>query len=205
MYIETSDSAYKSSLFNAIVAPRPIGWISSLDEMGTPNLAPFSYFNGMSATPPMVMFACKGPADRPEKDTLANVRRTGEFVANLATYDLRDAMNMTSSTVPSGVDEFDLAGLVKLPSRLIKPHRVAASPVSMECRLLRVVDFPPDGPGERKSSVVFGRVLALHIDDASVDAKGRFDMLKARPLARLGGFTYLAVSDVFELPRPATD
>jgi flavin reductase (DIM6/NTAB) family NADH-FMN oxidoreductase RutF len=202
MYIETSDPAYKTSLFNAIVAPRPIGWISTLDETGAPNLAPFSYFNGMSATPPMVMFACNQPADRDEKDTLNNVRRTGEFVANLATYALREEMNGSSATVPHGVDEFELVGLAKGTSQCVKPPRVAASPVAMECRLLRVVDFEPEAAGERRSSVVFGRVLAMHIDDAYLDEAGRFNMLKARPLARLGGFTYLAVGDVFEMGRP---
>jgi flavin reductase (DIM6/NTAB) family NADH-FMN oxidoreductase RutF len=205
MYIETSDPAYKSSLFNAIVAPRPIGWISSLDETGAPNLAPFSYFNGMSATPPMLMFACNQPADRDEKDTLNNVRRTGEFVANLATYVLREQMNGSSATVPHGVDEFELVGLVKGASRLVKPPRVAASPVAMECRLLRVVDFEPEGPGERRSSVVFGRVIAMHIDDAYLDEAGRFDLLKAQPLARLGGYTYAAVKELFEMGRPKAD
>ena len=202
MFIETSHPAYKSSLFNAIVAPRPIGWISTLDEKGAANLAPFSYFNGMSASPPMVMFACNQPADRYEKDTLNNVRRTGEFVANLATWALREEMNGSSATVPHGVDEFELMGLAKGVSRRVKPPRVAASPVAMECRLLRVVDFEPQGPDERRSSVVFGRVLAMHIDDAYVDDAGRFDVLKARPLARLGGFTYLAVEQVFEMGRP---
>jgi flavin reductase (DIM6/NTAB) family NADH-FMN oxidoreductase RutF len=202
MYIETSDPAYKTSLFNAIVAPRPIGWISTLDETGAANLAPFSYFNGMSATPPMVMFACNEPADRDEKDTLRNVRRTGEFVANLATFALREEMNGTSATVPHGVDEFELTGLAKGASRRVKPPRVAASPVSMECRLLRVFDFEPEAPGERRSSVVFGRVLAIHIDDAYLDADGRFDVVKARPMARLGGFAYLAVDEVFQMMRP---
>lgn len=203
MYIATNDPGYRSSLFNAVVAPRPIGWISSLDARGTANLAPFSYFNGMSATPPMVMFACNQPADRAEKDTLANVRATGEFVANLATYALREAMNASSATVPHGTDEFVLAGLDKAPSQLVKPPRVAATPVAMECRVLRIVDFPPEAPGERTSSVVFGRVLALHVDDAYLDADGRFDLLKARPLARLGGFNYTAVEACFPLGRPA--
>jgi flavin reductase (DIM6/NTAB) family NADH-FMN oxidoreductase RutF len=136
-----------------------------------------------------VMFACNQPADRDEKDTLNNVRRTGEFVANLATYALREEMNGSSATVPHGVDEFELVGLAKGTSQCVKPPRVAASPVAMECRLLRVVDFEPEA-------------AAMHIDDAYLDEAGRFNMLKARPLARLGGFTYLAVGDVFEMGRP---
>lgn len=202
MYLETSAPGYKASLFNSIVAPRPIGWISTLDSTGLANLAPFSYFNGMSATPPMVMFACNEPTDRAEKDTLANARRSGEFVANLATFALREAMNTSSATVPQGVDEFELAGLEKAASCLVNPPRVAASPVAMECRVLRIFDFLPELAGERKSSVVFGRVLAMHVDDSYLDAQGRFDVLKAQPLARLGGFNYLAVQDVFEMGRP---
>lgn len=202
MYVETSNPAYKASLFNSIVAPRPIGWISTLDAKGVANLAPFSFFNGMSATPPMVMFACNQPPDRPEKDTLANARASGEFVANLATYALREPMNLSSTTVPHGVDEFELAGLEKAVSTMVKAPRVARSPVAMECRVLRVFDFDPEDPGERRSSVVFGRVLAIHIDDAYLDAQGRFDVLKAQPIARLGGFNYLAVQELFELPRP---
>ncbi len=204
MYVETADPAFKSSLFNSVVAPRPIGWISTLDETGAPNLAPFSYFNGMSATPPMVMFACNQPADRDEKDTLNNARRTGEFVANLATWALRDEMNGSSATVPHGVDEFALVGLEKAASRIVKPPRVAASPVAMECRVLRVFDFEPEAPGERRSSVVFGRVLAMHFADEYLDAAGRFDVLKAQPLARLGGFNYLVVKELFEMGRPGS-
>lgn len=133
------------------------------------------------------------------------MRATGEFVANLATYALREAMNASSATVPHGVDEFVLAGLAKASSRLVKPPRVAATPVAMECRVLRIVDFPPESPGERTSSVVFGRVLALHVDDAYLDTNGRFDTLKAQPLARLGGFNYLAVTASFEMGRPAAE
>lgn len=196
---------YKASLFNSVVAPRPIGWISTVDADGVPNLAPFSYFNGMSATPPMVMFACNAPDDRPEKDTLANARATGEFAANLATWELRHAMNRSSATVPHGVDEFELAGVTRLPSRIIRAPQVAQSPVSMECRVLRIFDFEPEQPGDRRSSVVFGRVLSIRVDDAYLDANGRFDVLRAAPIARLGGFNYLAVRELFELARPGKE
>jgi len=117
---------FKRSLFNAIVAPRPIGWISSLSATGVANLAPFSHFNLVSTAPPVLIFSCNAAGDRPEKDTLANVRATGEFVANLVTWDLREAMNQTSLNVPHGTDEFALAGLEKLASVKVRPPRVGA-------------------------------------------------------------------------------
>lgn len=204
MFVKTADKAYRASLFNSIVAPRPIGWVSTLGQDGVANLAPFSYFNGISASPPMVMFANNAPEDRPEKDTLTNVRHSGEFCVNLATYALRDAMNRTSATVPHGVDEFELAGLAKAPCELLRCPRVLESPAALECRVIRIVDFPPEGPGERASAAVFGRVLAVHVRDDHLDAEGRFDVLKAQPMARLGGFSYLRVTELFQLDRPRT-
>ncbi len=126
---------FKRTLFNAIVAPRPIGWISTINGKGQVNLAPFSHFNLVSTSPPVVIFSCNAPADRHEKDTIANVRETGEFVTNLATWDLREPMNLSSMNAPYGTDEFELAGLEKAPSVMVKPPRVAASPASMECRV----------------------------------------------------------------------
>jgi flavin reductase (DIM6/NTAB) family NADH-FMN oxidoreductase RutF len=205
MFVATDDPRYRASLFNSIVAPRPIGWVSTLGRDGRANLAPFSYFNGISATPPMVMFANNAPEDRPEKDSLSNVRESGEFCVSLATYALREAMNATSATVPRGVDEFELAGLTKAPCRVVRCPRVAESPAALECKVLRIVDFLPQRPGERASGVVFGRVVAVHIADDHLDADGRFDVLKAAPIARLGGFNYLRVAELFTLARPGRD
>ena len=202
MFVSTHDPAYRQSLFNSIVAPRPIGWVSTLGPGGRANLAPFSYFNGISASPPMVMFANNAPEDRPEKDSLANVRDSGEFCVSLATYALRHAMNATSATVPRGIDEFELAGLTKGPCELVRCPRVMESPAALECKVIRIVDFPPQGPGERASGVVFGRVVAVHISDEYLDTQGRFDVLKAQPIARLGGFSYLRAIELFELQRP---
>jgi flavin reductase (DIM6/NTAB) family NADH-FMN oxidoreductase RutF len=204
VFVKTDDKAYRASLFNSIVAPRPIGWVSTLGEDGVANLAPFSYFNGISASPPMVMFANNAPEDRPEKDTLTNVRQSGEFCVNLVTYALRDAMNRTSATVPPGVDEFELAGLAKAPCELLRCPRVLESPVALECRVIRIVDFSPQSPGERASAAVFGRVIAVHVRDDHLDVEGRFDVLKAQPIARLGGFSYLRVTELFQLDRPRT-
>jgi flavin reductase (DIM6/NTAB) family NADH-FMN oxidoreductase RutF len=201
MLYDTSGE-WPNSIFNAIIAPRPIGWVSTVDAAGKVNLAPFSYFNGISATPPMVLFACNAPADRKEKDTLANVRATGEFCVNLATYDLREAMNTTSATVPSGTDEFELAGLVKAANTRIRPPRVAASPAALECVVIRIVDLPPEAPDERHCGVVIGRVLVVHVADDYLTPAGRFDSARARPVARLGGYNYTAVDSLFEMGRP---
>ena len=203
MYLETrGDDRFRASIFNSIVAPRPIGWISSMDAQGRTNLAPFAYFNGISSSPPMVMFACNAPPDRKEKDTLANVRSTGEFVTNFVSWDFREAMNITSATVPAEVDEFELAGLARVASTRVKPPRVAGVPVSMECEVERIVDIAPRHEDERACGVVVGRVLCLHVDDQYFDANGRFDTMRARPLTRLGGFLYATVGECSEILRP---
>lgn len=193
---------FKRSIFNAIVAPRPIGWISSMSREGVANLAPFSQFNLVSTSPPVVMFACNTPADRVDKDTLANVRATGEFVVNLVSWNLREAMNLTSAPLPHGEDEFEAAGLAKAASHRVHPPRVAASPANLECRVIRLVRIEPAFPGETLSTVVFGRVLGLHIQDGYLDADGRFDTLKAQPATRLGGNQYATVGDVIEMAAP---
>lgn len=195
---------FKRTVFNAIVAPRPIGWISSADAQGNTNLAPFSHFNLVSTAPAVLMFSCNTPADRPEKDTIANVRATGEFVVNLVTRDLAERMNATSAPAPRGTDEFALAGIEKAPCVLVRPPRVAASPTALECRLLRFVDIEPERPGETRSTVVFGRVVGVHIAEGFLDANGRFDTAKARPMTRLGGNQYAEAGPIFELPSAFT-
>src|ERR1700748_2797304 len=194
---------FKRTLFNAIVAPRPIGWISTVNGKGQVNLAPFSHFNLVSTAPPVVIFSCNAPADRHEKDTIANVRETGEFVTNLVTWNLREQMNLSSINAPYGTAEFELAGLAKAPSRLVKPPRVAASPASMECRLLRIVDIEPTGPGETTSNVVFGRIVGVHLDERFIDAEGRFDTARTEPLTRLDGNRYATVGPMDILGRPS--
>ena len=190
------------AIFNAIVAPRPIGWISSQSESGHINLAPFSHFNIVSTAPAVILFSCNTPGDHAEKDTLANVRATKEFVYNLATFDLRDAVNATSTPAAPDVDEFELAGLEKAPSINVKPPRVAASPANLECRLLRIVEIEPEQAGDTSSNVVFGRVVGLHIRDEYMTPTGRFDTIKAQPLTRLGGIQYAPPGTIFEMPAP---
>jgi flavin reductase (DIM6/NTAB) family NADH-FMN oxidoreductase RutF len=189
-------------IFNAIVAPRPIGWISTQAADGRVNLAPFSHFAIVSTAPAVILFSCNTPVDRKEKDTLVNVRSTGEFVFNLATYDLREAINRTSTAVPYGSDEFELAHLEKAASVNVKPPRVAASPANLECELLRIVTIVPEKAGDTPSNVVFGRVVGLHIRDEYVLPHGRFDTALARPLSRLGGIQYAAPENVFEMAAP---
>jgi flavin reductase (DIM6/NTAB) family NADH-FMN oxidoreductase RutF len=198
---------FKRTLFNAIVAPRPIGWISTINDQGQVNLAPFSHFNLVSTAPPVVMFSCNAPADRHEKDTIANVRETGEFVTNLVTWSLREQMNMSSFNAPYGTDEFELARLEKAPSVMVKPPRVAASPASMECRLLRIIDIEPTAPGETFSNVVLGHIVGVHLDDRFVDAQGRFETARTEPLTRLDGNNYATVGrmDVLDRPSPRRD
>jgi flavin reductase (DIM6/NTAB) family NADH-FMN oxidoreductase RutF len=194
---------FKRSLFNAIVAPRPIGWISTVNLQGQVNLAPFSHFNLVSTAPPVVIFSCNSPADRHEKDTITNVRETGEFVTNLVTWDLREQMNLTSFNAPYGQDEFELAGLEKAASTLVKPPRVAASPASMECKLLRIVEIEPTGPGETHSNVVFGRIVGLHLDERFMEGEGNFNVSRTMPLTRLDGNNYATVGAMDQLGRPS--
>ena len=203
MYIDLDTATdFKRSLFNAIVAPRPIGWISTVSADGRVNLAPFSHFNLVSTAPPVVMFSCNAPDDREVKDTIANVRATGEFSVNLVSWDLREAMNVTSTPAPRGVDEFELAGLAKASCVMVKAPRVAASPANLECRVLRLIHVEAEHAGETPSTIVLGRVLGLHIQDEFLDPQGRFDTVKARPTTRLGGIQYATLGEVVEMAAP---
>ena len=212
MFFEPKDATSRDSLkaiglshnpFLALVAPRPIGWISSLDRNGVVNLAPFSFFNAISSRPPMVFFAANGNhlAAGGEKDSLSNVRDTGEFVCNLVTWDLRTQMNDTSTPAPRDVDEFEAVGLTKLPSRLVKAPRVAESPVHLECKLIQFVELPADEKAGERNVMTIGRVVGIHIDDSLV-VNGRIDITRARPVARLGYLDYSVVDSVFPIARP---
>jgi len=187
--------------FKALVVPRPIGWISSIDPQGRPNLAPYSYFNGVSSDPPCVMFA---PSMRSRegmrKDSHSNAELSGDFVVNLATYELREAMNASSASLPAGENEFTAAGLETLPSRLIKPPRVKGAPVHLECVYLKTVDLPSTVAGQA-NFIVVGRVVGIHIDEALI-VDGRVDIARARPIARLGYMDYCVVDEVFAMERP---
>lgn len=203
MFYDTrqGDHGLPRNPFKSCVVPRPIGWITTLSAEGRANLAPYSFFNGVAGEPPMVMFATNGrKPDGAGKDSIANCEATGEFVANIATWDLRDAMNQTSLHAPSEVDEFELAGLETEPSQLVKPPRVKASPIHMECLYHQTVDLPSEDP-EARNAIVIGRVIGIHIRD-SVLTDGFVDMEKVKPIARLGYMDYTRVDLVFAMQRP---
>lgn len=187
--------------FKSCVIPRPIGWISTVSCNGVHNLAPFSQFQNLTFDPPFVMFAANQNTRGARKDTVVNVEQTGDFTWSMATYDLREAVNKSAQEVPPNVDEFDLAGVTKAPCRLVKPCRVAESPVHFECRHHLTVRLP--GNGKMGSvDVVFGRVLGIHIKDEFLHPDGRIDVLKIRPIARLGYHEYTSIESIFEMTIP---
>ncbi len=182
-----------------IVTPRPIAWVTTLDPEGRVNLAPFSFFNAFGANPPVVVFSPTRRRDGSVKDTLLNVEATGEFVLNAAVEPLSEAVNLTSSEIPRGQSEVELAGLTLAPSTKVRPPRVAESPVHMECRLRQVV---PVGDGPISANLVIGEVVLIHVDDSVLDDRGRVDPRKLRTIARLGADWYCRTSDLFEMTRP---
>ncbi|MBV8845590.1 MAG: flavin reductase family protein [Bryobacterales bacterium] len=186
--------AYKL-LIGAIV-PRPIGFISTISPEGVYNLAPFSFFNAVCSEPPVVLFA--SGARRPEKDTLANVRATGEFVVNIVTEAIAEQMNLTSGDYPPEVDEFAIARLTPAASELVKPPCVLESPVNMECKVIQIVDVSTRPAG---GSVVFGEVVRFHVD-ASMVQNFRIDPEKLRAIGRMGGTGYTRTRERFEMARP---
>lgn len=184
--------------FNAVVTPRPIGWISSRDSEGRDNLAPYSFFNAVAYFPPQVMFASTSTKDDVDgtKDSVANIRDTGVFCVNIVEYSARDAMNATSATLPHGADEFAHAGIEKAACTEIACARVAGAPANLECRMTQIVKLEGES-----NFVVFGEVVGVHLrDDCVVD--GRFDVTRFSPLSRLGYRDYARVQDLFELARP---
>lgn len=186
------------SPFNAIVTPRPIGWISTRDTDGRDNLAPYSFYNGVAYVPPQVMFSATGskPGETGDKDSVANIRETGVFCVNVVSEALTDQMNITTEHFGRGDDEFHRAGLEKADCTLINCARVAAAPAVFECRMTQIVKLL----GENNHTV-FGEVIGVHIDNSCL-VNGRFDVTKFNPLARLGYRDYTVVRDVFELNRP---
>jgi flavin reductase (DIM6/NTAB) family NADH-FMN oxidoreductase RutF len=181
----------------AIVAPRPVGWISSLDSQGRLNLAPYSFFNAFSSRPPIVGFSSEG-----YKDSVAFIEETREFVCNLATWDFKDAMNASSAPLPRGVSEFAHAGLEQEPSRLVKPPRVKGVAAALECRLVEVVRLKTSDGEPLQAHLVLGHVVGVYIDDRFIK-DGRFDTAGAKPIARCGYHDYAVVTELFSLVRPS--
>jgi flavin reductase (DIM6/NTAB) family NADH-FMN oxidoreductase RutF len=189
--------------FKSCLVPRLIGWISTLSSDGVVNLAPYSFFQGIATDPPMVMFVSMGDQPTGPKDTVTNIEATGEFVCNMATWDLRDQMNISCAAVPADVDEMEIAGLEKEPSVLVKPPRVKASPIHMECTHYQTIQLPSNNP-KYKQTMVLGYVKGVHIKD-EVLTDGIVDITKVRPIARMGYMDYAVVNDVFTMFRPSAE
>jgi len=203
MFYETvrNDHGLPYNPLKACVVPRPIGWLTTLSADGVVNLAPFSFFNLLSYDPPFVMFSAGAhEADGGKKDTVANIESTGEFVYNMATWAQKDQMNQTAFLIDRGLDEMAAAGLKPLPSRLVRPPRVAGSPVQFECRFHQMVALP-GRTAALEHHLIIGRVDAVHIDDAALTSDGRLDLLKIRPIARLGYKDYTAIDSIFQMEK----
>ena len=193
------DHGLRHDPFKALVVPRPIGWVSSIGKDGVANLAPYSFFNAISDRPPMLMFSSGG-----HKDSLRNILDSGEFTCSIASWGLREAMNLSSATVAPSVDEFELAGLKKAPSRFVKPPRVAEAPAAFECRLWQALPLLPAKPGDSAAyTLVIGSVVGVYIDDAFIQ-DGLVQSGAMRPLARLGYMDYAVLTPeaMFTMNRP---
>ena len=184
--------------FKVIVAPRPIGWITSMSLQGEINLAPYSYFNGVCSMPPIVCFSSEG-----RKDTLTFIEETKEFVCNLATYELRWAVNETSASYPRGVNEMIGAGLTPTESNFVGPPRIAQVPCALECKWLQTLSLRDIVGRPLDNHVVFGQVVGVYIDDRYIN-NNRLDTSALRPIARCGGNDYAVVDTVFSMVRPKT-
>jgi flavin reductase (DIM6/NTAB) family NADH-FMN oxidoreductase RutF len=192
----TNQHGLKHDPLKALVVPRPIGWISTLSRDGVANLAPYSFFNLFATDPAVVMFGCYMG-----KDSQPNAEATGEFVCNLATWELRNEMNASSATLPPHVSEFETAGIEMAPSVLVKPPRVRDSPVHLECVYLETLTLNTKSGPHSSYGIVVGEVVGIHIDDAFI-RNGMVDTAAMKPLARLGYHDYAVVDEVFSMRRP---
>jgi flavin reductase (DIM6/NTAB) family NADH-FMN oxidoreductase RutF len=200
-------------LYNTIlnaVAPRPIAWVSSISAAGEPNLAPFSFFNAVCVKPPLLAFAPgmrspKKPGTEKlvgeHKDTLRNIRETREFVVNIVTFELAEAMNLSSGEYDFSVDEFEVARVAAAASQIVRPARVADSPVSFECKLHQILEFNPEPEG---SSLVIGEIVSIHINDLYMK-DGRLDRNSLDLIGRMGGIQYTRTTERFEMARPKVE
>jgi len=201
---DKNDHGLPHNPFKSCVVPRPIGWISTISLDGVHNLAPFSQFQNLTFDPPYVMFAANQNTWGRRKDTVINTEQTGEFVYNMATYDLREAVNRSAAEVAPEVDEFELASVSKAPSVRVKPCRVAESPVQFECHYHQTLRLPGNGL-IGTVDVVIGRVVLIHIRDDAIGPDGRLDVVRIRPLARLGYYDYTTIESTFEMVVPGAN
>ena len=185
-------------VLTGVVVPRPIAFVSTVSASGLVNLAPYSFFNAVAYDPPTIVFSSSRHVGDKEKDTLANIEETGEFVVNTVVDDIAEAMNKTAAEFPADVSEFDIAGLTPAPSQIVKAPRVAESPVNMECRLNQVVTI---GRDDHQHGLVIGEIVLMHIRDDIIDGH-RINHQLLKPTGRLAGNMYCHTADIFELVRP---
>ena len=200
-----NDHSLPFNPFKACVVPRPIGWVTTLSHDGIVNLAPFSISNQLAYDPPFVFFSGSGlpeeaGAEPRRKDSVVNAEATGEFVYNMATYALRDKVNLSSSEFPPEVDEMERCGLTKLPSRLVKPPRVGESPINLECKYHLTLTLPANS-SKMVHHVVIGEVVGIHINDDAI-TDGKVDWVKIQPMARMGYMDYTYIQEVFTMLGP---
>ena len=193
---DKNDHGLPHDPFKAIIAPRPIGWITSMSASGAINLAPYSFFNGVRSKPPMVMFASET-----RKDSQTFIEETKEFVCNLATWDLREQMNQTSAPYPRGVNELEEAGLTAAPCRLVKPPRVAEAPCALECKYVQTIALTDHNGKPLDGFVVIGQVVGVHIDERYI-RNGLLDTAAMKPIARGGYHDYSVLTESFTMRRP---
>ena len=196
---KTFESFYR--VLTGVVVPRPIAFVSTQSPDGVDNLAPYSFFNAVAYDPPTVVFSSSRHVEHKSKDTLRNVEETGEFVVNIVVDDIAAAMNSTSAEYPEDVDEFEIAGLTAIPSDIVKPPRVAESPVNMECRLNQVINL---GEGHGGHGLVIGTIVLMHVRDDIINGH-RINHQLMKPTGRLAGSMYCHTTDTFELVRPVYD
>lgn len=201
---KNNDHGLSKNPFNSLVIPRPIGWISTVDQDGVFNLAPYSFFNAVCYRPPTVMFSAGVSANEDKlKDSARNAELTGEFVCNLATWDMREHMNASSATLPPEKDEISLTGLTAIDSQIVNAPRIAEAPVHLECRYLQTTEIPGWDEGD-VYKVIFGEVVGIHIKDEFITDDGLVDVAKMMPIGRLGYNDYTRVDSqtIFTLQRP---
>jgi flavin reductase (DIM6/NTAB) family NADH-FMN oxidoreductase RutF len=183
------------------ITPRPIAWVSSVNAAGLTNLAPFSFFQGVTANPPTLLFSVANNRYGEKKDTLRNIEQVPEFVVNVVSYDLRKQMDRSSASLPYGESEWPIAGVTPIPSEKVRPPRVAESAASFECKVDQIVRV---GDGPLAGNVVFGRILLLHVEERVLDSAGEIDPAKLDTIGRMGGSCYTRTTDRFVLERPAS-
>ena len=200
MFYETAknDHGLARPPFKSCLVPRPIGWISTLSEDGVPNLAPYSQFTNLTFDPPYILISINQGTNSMRKDTTVNIERTGEFVHNMVTYELREKMNITAAAFPPDVDEFEAAGLTKAESVMVKPFRVAESPMQIECKYVQTIRLPGQGT-VGTADIIIGKVVGVHIKDEFILPDGKIDIVRMQPLARMGYSDYTYVDKVFEI------